>query len=353
MPEPEGPPTAAAGLSGAELEPLAGSAAVSATEPASRHSEDLKRELVKRVGERHAQARLSIESKDNVRRGLGGQTWMHVESWPGGDHLIRTAFRLSGLYRRAKSNARKIEVVRRDLWLPRLPEALAGLRVLHLSDLHLDMAEDIPKAIAAAVRGLRYDICVLTGDYRARTYGTCDEAMAGLALLMDNLTGPVFGVLGNHDSITMVPEMERLGVRMLINEHTIFERAEATLYIAGVDDPHYFGTHDLQAARAGMPEDAVSLLLGHSPELYQEAADANFDALLCGHTHGGQICLPGGIAVVSNAPAPRRVCVGGWQQGEMRGYTSRGCGVSVVDLRLNCPPEVTLHTLTGPVETDI
>ncbi len=308
------------------------------------------RELVQRVGERHAHARLAIESKDNARRGMGGQTWMHVESWPGGDHLIRALFRLSGLYRRARSNARKIEVVRRDLWLPRLPEALAGLRVLHLSDLHLDMAEDIPKAIAAAVRGLRYDICVMTGDYRARTYGSTDAALAGLALLMENLTGPVFGILGNHDSITMVPAMERLGVRMLMNEHAIFERADVTLYIAGVDDPHYFGTHDLQAARAGMPADAVSLLLGHSPELYREAAEANFDALLCGHTHGGQICLPGGIAVVNNAQAPRRVCVGAWQQGEMRGYTSRGCGVSVVDLRLNCPPEVTLHTLTGPVQ---
>ena len=67
--------------------------------------------------------------------------------------------------------------------------------------------------------------------------------------------------------------------------------------------------------------------------------------MLCGHTHGGQICLPGGVPVMTNADCPRKYCVGAWRYHGMHGYTSRGTGVSMVDVRLNCPPEVTLHRL--------
>jgi predicted MPP superfamily phosphohydrolase len=67
--------------------------------------------------------------------------------------------------------------------------------------------------------------------------------------------------------------------------------------------------------------------------------------MLCGHTHGGQLCLPGGFALRSNAPCPRRLWAGAWRHGELAGYTSVGCGTCVVDLRLNCRPEITLHRL--------
>ena len=87
------------------------------------------------------------------------------------------------------------------------------------------------------------------------------------------------------------------------------------------------------------------MLLSHTPELYRQAAHAGFDLMLCGHTHGGQICLPGGVPVLTNADCPRRYCAGRWRHHRMHGYTSRGTGVSMVDVRLNCPPEVTLHRL--------
>ena len=67
--------------------------------------------------------------------------------------------------------------------------------------------------------------------------------------------------------------------------------------------------------------------------------------MLCGHTHGGQICLPGGIPIRTEAASPRSFVRGSWQDGEMIGYTSAGAGTCIVDARLNCPPEVTLHQL--------
>ena len=74
---------------------------------------------------------------------------------------------------------------------------------------------------------------------------------------------------------------------------------------------------------------------------------------MCGHTHGGQLCLPGGYPLTLDAKCPRRVGRGAWSEGAMQGYTTTGAGTSILNVRLNCPPEVTLHRLTrGPNGAD-
>ena len=88
-----------------------------------------------------------------------------------------------------------------------------------------------------------------------------------------------------------------------------------------------------------------SILLSHTPEIYRQAAHADFDLLLCGHTHGGQVCLPGSIPLTLDSELPRRFGAGLWQYHTMVGYTSAGAGSSIVAVRFNCPPEITLHTL--------
>src|SRR5260370_32522655 len=90
---------------------------------------------------------------------------------------------------------------------------------------------------------------------------------------------------------------------------------------------------------------AFSKILSHTPEVYREAAHANFDLMLSGHTHGGQICLPGSIPIKLEAVLPRRMGAGAWKYHNMTGYTSVGAGSSVLPVRLNCPPEITLHCL--------
>jgi predicted MPP superfamily phosphohydrolase len=89
-------------------------------------------------------------------------------------------------------------------------------------------------------------------------------------------------------------------------------------------------------------------MLSHTPEIFRQAAHAAVDLLLCGHTHGGQICLPGGWPIFLDARIPRRLGRGRWQHAGMQGYTSPGAGASVVEVRLNCPPEVTVHRLLQP-----
>ena len=95
-----------------------------------------------------------------------------------------------------------------------------------------------------------------------------------------------------------------------------------------------------------MPAGAFSILLSHTPEIYRQAAHAGFDVLLAGHTHGGQICLPGGIPITLDSNLPRTMGAGAWMYHGMTGYTSVGAGSSVVAVRLNCLPEITLHHFT-------
>src|SRR5699024_5683129 len=115
-------------------------------------------------------------------------------------------------------------VTRHDLHLPRLPAAFDGYTVLQISDPHLDASAAFPQVLAERVQDLDYDICVLTGDFRYRTAGSIEPALKGIARLRTSLREPVYAVLGNHDSVYMVPAIEDLGIRLLLNESVALHR---------------------------------------------------------------------------------------------------------------------------------
>jgi hypothetical protein len=133
--------------------------------------------------------------------------------------------------------------------------------------------------------------CVLTGDYRGKTYGPFEESLEIIDELQAQLIGPVYGVLGNHDSIRMAPSMEAIGICMLFNECEQIVRDGQCIFLAGVDDPHFYRADVIEKASAQIPSDAFSILLAHTPEVYDRAMNARFYLVLCGHTHGGQLCL--------------------------------------------------------------
>lgn len=302
-----------------------------------------------RLGAVHARQRLSIENESEARIRGRDQRSFHLENFYSAHGFIRGCLRLAGLLGRGQANSRKLVTVEHRFHLPSLPDAFEGFRILHLTDLHVDMDPENLAAVIRQIQPLEYDLCVLTGDYRRHTWGPVDAALEGMARLRGAIKGEALAVLGNHDSIRMVPGLEDMGYRLLLNEHCAIERSGQSLYIAGVDDAHYYKVHNLHRAGEQIPEGAVTLLLSHTPEIWHEAAHAGFDLFLCGHTHGGQICLPGGFPVTLDARCPRRMGRGYWRHNGMQGYTSPGAGTSVVNVRLNCPPEVTLHTLcAGP-----
>jgi len=188
-------------------------------------------------------------------------------------------------------------------------------------------------------------MCVITGDYRGATFGPFADALEGMKRLRSHLRKTVYGVLGNHDTIRMVPGLEEMGIRILLNECDPISRGRERIYLAGIDDAHFYRVDNIEKAASNIPPDAFSILLSHTPEVYRHAAHGGFDLLLSGHTHGGQICLPGSIPITLSSVLPRGLGSGAWKYHEMDGYTSVGAGSSIVAVRLNCLPEITLHHL--------
>ena len=301
--------------------------------------------LEKRLGRMHARQRLGIE-KDHEAQIFGqGLNFFHIENLTSSHALIRTALMLTGLYWKGRKNAGRVELRRNDIRLPGLPRAFDGFTILQLSDLHVEMSQEAMQRVPALLREASYDICVLTGDYRGAASGPFDAALAGMGQVRACLNGPVYGVLGNHDTVRMLPGLEAMGIRMLMNESETIERAGERLHLVGIDDAHFYRMDNIEKATAGILHDEFSILLTHTPEIYQQAAHAGLNLLLSGHTHGGQICLPGGIPITLDSHLPRSLGSGAWKYHGMSGYTATGTGSSVVPVRFNCPPEITLHHL--------
>ncbi len=301
--------------------------------------------LEKRLGRRHARQRLGIE-RDHEAQVFGqGITFFHLENLEAGHAVIRAALMATGLYWRGLRNAAKVQLRRNVIRAPGLPPAFDGFTILQLADLHADISKAAMARVAELVRGLRYDVCVMTGDYRGKTCGPYDSSLGSMKAICAALEGPAYGVLGNHDTILMVPGLEAMGVKMLLNEADVIERGTERIHLAGIDDAHFYRVDNIEKAAERIPHEEFSILVTHTPEIYRQAAHADFDVLLSGHTHGGQICLPGGIPITLSAVLPRGLGSGAWRHHDMIGYTSVGCGSSVVPVRFNCPPEITLHEL--------
>ena len=128
--------------------------------------------LEKRLGRRHAGARLGIE-KDHEAQVFGqGINFFHIENLPLSHAVISAILMATGLYWRGLSNAAKVELRENLIVSPRLPQAFDGFTILQLSDLHVEMSEAAMDRVVALLEGARYDLCVLTGDYRAKTVGS-------------------------------------------------------------------------------------------------------------------------------------------------------------------------------------
>ena len=311
-------------------------------------SQDIDQRLEKRLGRLHSRLRLGIEADHEAQVFGQGINYFHIENLRPSHKAIRSCLTLTGLYGRGRRNAAQIKLRRHDVISSRIPKAFDGFTILQLSDLHVDMSEGAMTRLAAMLPNIKYDLCVLTGDYRAQTFGAYEPALAGMARLCLALRRPIYGVLGNHDTIRMVPGLEDMGIQMLLNENLSIERHNQRIYLAGIDDAHFYRVDNIEKAAIGVPCGDFSILLSHTPEVYQQASYADFNLLLSGHTHGGQICLPGRIPITLDSVLPRYMGSGPWKYRDMIGYTSVGAGTSVVPVRYNCPPEITLHCLYRP-----
>lgn len=298
------------------------------------------------MGETLLKKRLEKQAKHEANLTHQGEGIFKLERFISIDGIVEWGLKLTLLWERAHRNVFDIQIVEQEWRLDNLPLAFDGIRLLQLTDLHLDIHPDLAPAIARAVGNCPHDAMLITGDFRKNTNQALEPSMALMPEILAASKAPCYGVLGNHDYIEKVERLEGYGMHILLNESTALKRDGQKLWLAGVDDPHFYQTHDFAAARAGIPADACTVLLCHSPEPHAEATSYGYDLMLSGHTHGGQLCLPGGRHLVnSSKKLPRRFVRGRWESSGMQGYTSPGTGCSGVAARLNCPPEITVHVL--------
>lgn len=258
------------------------------------------------------------------------------------NRILAACLKLAGLQQRGRANCLDIRAVIREQPLPGIPAAFDGFRLLHLSDLHLGLLPGFTEALIARIRATPHDLAVITGDFVDGCFQNCLDDIRRIAEALD---GRALAVLGNHDVLELVPHLEARGIRVLLNENTFVEKDGQRLWFAGIDDPCFHRTHDLDAASRGIPPDACSILLSHDPATGRDAEMHGFAFMLCGHTHGGQICLPGGWALIRSSRCPSAQFTGAWSHRKLHGYTSPGAGSRRVAARFNCPPEITLHVL--------
>lgn len=245
-------------------------------------------------------------------------------------------------------------VHQQSIQLPGLPAALHGLRIAQFSDLHLGcFVRGVDGAqVVAQLNALQADVIVFTGDLVDFTSyprnGTSPDIDTTLNALHAKLG--VFAVLGNHDYFAGVDAvaaaLARNGVTVLRNSGAALQVEGAQLWLAGVDCAQ-LGFANLPAALAAAPADAPIVLLAHEPDYADEAAaDGRIALQLSGHSHGGQLRLAG-LGAVKHTRMGRKYVLGLHRVGGMWLYVNPGVGAAMLPLRRNCPPEITVITLTG------
>jgi len=242
-----------------------------------------------------------------------------------------------------------------EIKLRRLPEAFEGFRIAQLSDIHFGpymTRPELDRSVELA-KEFHPDLVALTGDFvshpwhrrngreGAKNAEPCADAFASLKGL------PILAVLGNHDhwnnADLVSGALQDRGIEVLRNGARPLEKDGQRLWIAGVDDV-LEGQADLSHTTAGIPAKEMTILLAHEPDYADLASKAGVDLQLSGHSHGGQVRVPG-IGPIVLPDLARKYHTGLNQVGNLQVYTTRGIGVINPPVRLNCPPEVTLITL--------
>lgn len=282
-------------------------------------------------------SRLFIEKQDSENKAYIPRRWSIL------DFLLRISLiRKVGL-----RNALDVRVENVEFAFSHLPKRFDDLRILFITDLHLDGTNPLAHKILSIFYHIDYEYCILGGDYIYGRHGHSDQAYSQIEKIVKTLKNKsrVFGILGNYDLYSTGQFLEALGVEMLINEGVCIESKADRLYLAGIDDPSHYKADDIALTDGNAWKGAFKIMACHSPARYKESAEAGYSLYLTGDTHGGQICLPGGFVLFSGPTATRKTVSGKWEYKGMTGYTSRGVGTSWIKVRYFCPPEITVITL--------
>jgi predicted MPP superfamily phosphohydrolase len=233
--------------------------------------------------------------------------------------------------------------------LPRKHGNLAGLTIVFVTDTHVGpyfAASDLEPVIER-LEHIQPDIVLFGGDAICESPRFLKHTTPVLARMAKTARYGAWGVLGNHDIANtrerVVPALESAGIAVLENQAICVETDRGPLWIVGIADA-LLGKPDLNRAFGAVPAEAAAICLWHEPDLAGEAAPYGAFLQLSGHTHGGQVRLPG-IGPIATPTLGKRFVQGRYAIGDMELYVSPGLGVYRPPVRLNCPPELTVIRL--------
>jgi len=240
-------------------------------------------------------------------------------------------------------------VLHHQVVVPGLDPAHDGLRVAHLTDLHVGMLTPDAKILRGVRRALdaRPHLVVMTGDFVCYS----PKFVGKLAELTRGFDVPVYCVLGNHDYWTdaqgVRKALEGNGYGVLRNGHTELMVRHSPLTIVGVDDA-ISGNADHRRAFRGVRRTGSRLVLTHAPNLADRASEYGKALIFAGHTHGGHVNIPKVTAGIFRRLVGSRYLQGFYEVGDSRLYVNCGIGSSSVPIRAGAPSEVAILTLRAP-----
>jgi uncharacterized protein len=235
--------------------------------------------------------------------------------------------------------------------VPRSHAHLDGLTIAFVSDTHIGphFRTDALKPAIDHLRKAKPDILVLGGDYISESPRFIDPSVSTLEDMAATARYGAWAILGNHDvanTATRVTEaLGRANIKVLVNDSAEVVTDRGSLWLVGIDDA-VLGQPDLPAAFGGIPADAPTVALWHEPDRAERVVPFDPLFMLSGHTHGGQVRLPG-VGGVAAPMLGKRYQRGRYDVEGMPLYVSSGIGMYRPPVRLNCPPELVIVTLLG------
>lgn len=231
-----------------------------------------------------------------------------------------------------------------------LPRSFDGARIVHLTDFHSLWFGPRERRVLKILEELEPDFVFITGDFvDPVTKAITDRDLASVKIFWEKLgteyKNRIFGVLGNHDTVLVKSYLIDSGIRVLDNENEKIFLGKDYLYLIGVDDP-WTGRDDLSKAMEGIESGRPKILLAHAAEIIYDAVEKNIDLVLVGHTHGGQVNIPFfGRLIQQLSKYGRRYTKGLFRIENTYLHVNPGIGTSVIPIRFDCPPEITLIKL--------
>ncbi len=224
----------------------------------------------------------------------------------------------------------------------KIPVSFDKMKIVQISDLHIKRFGLREREVLFFLKIIKPDLLIISGDFYEK-----EENLKFVNEFLDRLDYETYATLGNWDywagdTESLIRSLKNHQIDILMNENRVFSRGNDSINIVGVSDP-YTGHDNIDKATFELDADDFTILIAHAPDITLHLGQENFDLIICGHTHGGQVNIP--FIKPFWIPSKTDFVKGMYETKWGKLYVNRGIGTSGITARFLCPPEITVFTL--------